>query len=312
MTSGVLTVAAQSQGQDAAAVWYHDQYLPVYYELAGRIRITKPTGGWKGNAFAIFDYWARPTSSSPVSTTPPTSSSSDTATPAAGTRCGGARYPGGVKYDTWYDLLVAVNGTQVTVTVNGGSAVSYTFAPRVIDGDSYGLNKGLLGFGSDNSRGQFDNVQLRTLPAQLTLDRFENFSRRRRRLARTRGRHLDRCAPHATAVQCAAGPAPAGSPSSLVDLGKPIAYDSYLGLDADGPSRHRSARHRVRLLRATSTSSTSSSTSPPTWSCSATDLGAAWVVDQSVAFDAERQLATTRSASRSAAPRSASSSTARR
>ena len=46
----------------------------------------------------------------------------------------------------------------------------------MIDGDSYGLNKGLLGFGSDNSRGQFDNVQLRTLPAQLTLDRFENFS----------------------------------------------------------------------------------------------------------------------------------------
>ena len=43
--------------------------------------------------------------------------------------------------------------------------------PRVIDGNPYGLNKGLLGFGSDNSRGSFDNVQLRILPPDLTLDR---------------------------------------------------------------------------------------------------------------------------------------------
>ena len=57
VSSGVLTVAAQSQGQDAAAVWYHDQYLPVYYELFGRISIVKPTAGWKGNAYAIFDYF---------------------------------------------------------------------------------------------------------------------------------------------------------------------------------------------------------------------------------------------------------------
>ena len=57
VSSGVLTVAAQSQGQDAAAVWYHDQYLPVYFELFGRIQLTKPTAGWKGNAYAIFDYF---------------------------------------------------------------------------------------------------------------------------------------------------------------------------------------------------------------------------------------------------------------
>ena len=175
VSSGVLTVAAQSQGQDAAAVWYHDQYLPVYFELFGRIQLTKPTAGWKGNAYAIFDYFG------------PDDFKFAGLDDASNKLVIGHRdttgwhldtwgsIPGGVKYNTWYDLLVAVNGTQVTVRVSGVE-LTYTFGPRNIDGIDYGLNKGLLGFGSDNSRGMFDNVQLRTLPPQMTLDRFESFN----------------------------------------------------------------------------------------------------------------------------------------
>ena len=72
---------------------------------------------------------ARPTSSSPASTTRPTSSSSATATLPAGTSSTWGSIPGGVKYDTWYDLLVAVNGTQVTVTM-GAASRDATRSPR--------------------------------------------------------------------------------------------------------------------------------------------------------------------------------------
>ena len=92
--SGVLTVAAQSLGMDAAAVWYHDQYLPMYYEVAARVKLTKPTAGWKGNALRDLRLLGvRPTSSSPVSTTRSTNSCSAIATRAAGTSPPRARSP---------------------------------------------------------------------------------------------------------------------------------------------------------------------------------------------------------------------------
>ena len=55
---GTLKVAAASLGQDAAAVFYVDHYLPVYYEIAASISTQKPTGGWKANAYVIFDYFS--------------------------------------------------------------------------------------------------------------------------------------------------------------------------------------------------------------------------------------------------------------
>ena len=36
-------------GQDAAAVFYADAYLPIYFEIAARITAQKPTAGWKAN-----------------------------------------------------------------------------------------------------------------------------------------------------------------------------------------------------------------------------------------------------------------------
>ena len=113
----------------------------------------------------------------------------------------------------------------------------------MIDGDAYGLNKGLLGFGSDNSRGMFDNVQLRTLPAQLTLDRFDNFS--------------DGVAdwlddevgtPWVAASQQYNGTAASGLGVSLVDLPQ-IAYDAYLAARHDGSPGNGGPRSRLRLLR---------------------------------------------------------------
>ena len=73
-------------------------------------------------------------------------------------------------------MLVAVNGLNVTVTINGTKAFSHTFAPRVLtNGDQVALNKGFIGFGSNNSQSTMDNVALQVLPPTLTLDRTEYF-----------------------------------------------------------------------------------------------------------------------------------------
>ena len=50
------------------------------------------------------------------------------------------------------------------------SYFAYTFAPRIIDGWVYGLNSGMVGFGSDNSCGIFDNVTVQKLPPEYTFD----------------------------------------------------------------------------------------------------------------------------------------------
>ena len=71
---------------------------------------------------------------------------------------------------TYYNMLVAVNGTTVTLTVNGSKALTYTYASRILDGQAVGLNKGMIGMGSNNAKGSFDNVAVQIAPPQVTLD----------------------------------------------------------------------------------------------------------------------------------------------
>src|SRR4051794_41794463 len=72
-------------------------------------------------------------------------------------------------------MVIAVNGTTVTVSINGTAAFTYTFAPRLLDGLTVGLNHGLIGVGSNMGRAQFDNVRIQQLPPQLTVDRTQDF-----------------------------------------------------------------------------------------------------------------------------------------
>ena len=58
VTSGALSVAPKSLGKDAASVFYVDEYLPVYYEIAAAVKSRKPTAGWNANAYIIFDYFS--------------------------------------------------------------------------------------------------------------------------------------------------------------------------------------------------------------------------------------------------------------
>jgi hypothetical protein len=62
-----------------------------------------------------------------------------------------------------------------TLVVDNQMVFTHAFQARVVDGYSYGLNWGLIGVGSNNARGRFDNVRVQVLPPQLTFDETEDF-----------------------------------------------------------------------------------------------------------------------------------------
>jgi Ca2+-binding RTX toxin-like protein len=171
--NGALKVSAESLGGDAASVFHVDEMLPSYFEIQATITMEKPTGGWKANSYIIFDYY------------------SPTDFKFAGLNASidkiqmGHRTSEGwivdvqsnlkVKPGNFYDVLVAINGTTVTVLANNEEFFSHTFEPRVIDDWIYGINSGMVGFGSDNSRGVYDNIAVQILPPEITFEGTEDF-----------------------------------------------------------------------------------------------------------------------------------------
>ena len=83
---------------------------------------------------------------------------------------------GGLKADKYYNLLLSVNGVNATLVVDNQLVFTHTYLPRVVEGYSYGLNWGIVGVGSNNARGAFDNIQIQILPPQLTFDQTEDFA----------------------------------------------------------------------------------------------------------------------------------------
>jgi Ca2+-binding RTX toxin-like protein len=176
VSNGALSVAAESLGKDAAAVFYADAYLPIYYELKADVTIQKPTAGWKANAYVMFDYFS-PTDFKFAGIDAATNKMVVGHRTAEGWIIDAqAPYTGQIVSDTRYQVLVAVNGTLVTVQVENSQAFSFNYAPRILNGEAVGLNKGFIGVGSDNARGLFDNVVVQTLPPQMTLDVIEDFN----------------------------------------------------------------------------------------------------------------------------------------
>ena len=168
VTNGALSVAAASLGRDAASVFYVDDYLPVYYELKASVQSQKPTGGWKANAYLIFDYFS-PTDFKFAGIDISTNKLVMGVRDASGWRVL-AQGPKQMNGGQYYQLLLTVNGTTVTLLVDGTKAFTYTYDARVIDGEKVALNKGMVGMGSDNARGIFDNVAVQVLPPQVTYD----------------------------------------------------------------------------------------------------------------------------------------------
>ena len=163
VNQGALSVGAASLGKDAAAVFYLDDYKPIFFEITAQVKVQKPLAGWKANAYLIFDYFS-PTdfkfAGIDVSINKVVMGHRD----ANGWQVD-VQTPFQVKPDVFYAMVVSVNGTTVSVQVDGKFAFTHTFAPRILDGEPVGLNKGFVGAGSDNSRGVWDNVDVQIAPA---------------------------------------------------------------------------------------------------------------------------------------------------
>src|SRR3954471_20574719 len=173
---GALQVAATSLHGDAAAVFEIGDALPSYYEVQATVQAIKPTAGWDSNSYVIFDY---------VSKTDFKFAGIDTASNKVvmGHRDASgwvvdkqAVFNGSLKPDTNYSAFLVVNGLNATITIDNKVSLSTTYAARIIDGYSYGLNWGLVGMGSNNSRGAFDNVRVQVVPPDITYQSTEDFA----------------------------------------------------------------------------------------------------------------------------------------
>lgn len=176
VTGGVLEVQAASQGADAVSVFHVGDALPSYFEVQASVLAGKPTGGWKANSYIIFDYQNAQDFKFvglDVAINKLVMGHRD----ASGWHIDKqAAVTGGLKADKYYNLLLAVNGVVATLLVDNQNVITQTYQARVIDGYSYGLNWGMVGVGSDNSRGKFDNIAVQVLPPQLTLNETESFN----------------------------------------------------------------------------------------------------------------------------------------
>jgi hypothetical protein len=79
------------------------------------------------------------------------------------------------KPDEYYNMLLVINGLTATLIVDNEAVFSQTYPARIVNGFSYNLSYGFVGFGSDDSRGSYDNIVVQVLPPQITYDRVEDF-----------------------------------------------------------------------------------------------------------------------------------------
>jgi hypothetical protein len=181
VVNGQLQVSAASLGQDAASVYYVDKYLPVFYEIQATLAAQKPTAGWNANSYVIVDYWS-PTdfkfAGIDISLNKMVIGHRD----ASGWHVDSqAPFTSSLRSDTLYQVLVDVNGTNIQVSVNGSQSFNYTYGARTVCDSSggscmsFGLNKGFVGFGSNDSRGVLDNISVSTVSQGSTLDTTEYF-----------------------------------------------------------------------------------------------------------------------------------------
>ncbi|HXT29054.1 MAG TPA: LEPR-XLL domain-containing protein [Vicinamibacterales bacterium] len=169
-----LQVASDTSTADAVAVYHVGDALPNYFELQASVTAMKATAGWKANAYVIFDYVDE----------------------------GDFKYAGidvsnnkivighraswgwaidkqlafQAKQDIAYNMLLSVNGVNVTLMVDNKASVTHTFAPRIVDGIAQGLNYGLLGMGNDQARGTYDNISVLIVPPATTFQNTEDFA----------------------------------------------------------------------------------------------------------------------------------------
>ena len=174
VSKGRYEVAPTVLGGDAVSVFYVDAYKPLYYEIQATINAWKPLAGYRANAYVVFDYQG-PTDFKFVGVNISTNKMEMGHRDATGWITD-VQANLQVRSDTDYNLLVAINGVTATLLVNNAKVFSYAYAPRVIDGYSYGLNTGMVGLGANNAKARIDNAAVQVLPPAITFSSTDDFS----------------------------------------------------------------------------------------------------------------------------------------
>ena len=175
VVNGRFEVSAKNTSGDAVSVFYVDAYLPYYYEVKATINAAKPLGGYKANAYLVFDYLS-PTdfkfAGIDVSLNKMVMGHRD----ATGWKID-AQKPALLKPETDYRLLLAVNGTYVTLLVNEQKIFTYTYAVRVDeDGFKHYCNEGMVGLGVNGAKGRIDDVSVQILPPTISYEASSGFA----------------------------------------------------------------------------------------------------------------------------------------
>ncbi|TDG15222.1 LEPR-XLL domain-containing protein [Seongchinamella unica] len=173
IAGGALQGSPIASGEAINFMFVGDQ-LPSYFEVTATVNADKDRAGVKSNGYVIFDYQGPEDFK------------------FAGIEVGtdklqiGQRTAEGwiveaqdnmrLKANNNHNLLVAVNGTTVTLMVDGQESLSHSFGARVIDGISLGLNYGMVGVGTNNSSASFDNLAVQKLPPDITYTQLEDFA----------------------------------------------------------------------------------------------------------------------------------------
>jgi Ca2+-binding RTX toxin-like protein len=177
VVSGRYQVAPVTKGGDAASVFFVNQYIPNYFEMLATINAVKPTAGYNANAYLVFDYQSDTDfkfAGINVSTNKLEIGYRD----ASGWHVAVQKpYTTQLKSDTDYNVFLALNGSNVILTVDNRVTLTYTFAPRVdVYGLTHGLKEGMVGLGANNGKAKIDNVVVQRLAPVLSVNKTVDFS----------------------------------------------------------------------------------------------------------------------------------------
>jgi Ca2+-binding RTX toxin-like protein len=172
--NGRLEVSPDYLDGDAVSVFYVDEVLPGYFEITATVNADKPTGGFKSNAYIIFDYQS-PTDFKFAGI----NVSTDKLVMGHRTADGWVideQSPARLRPNQDYNLLLSINGSVATLVVDNAELFTHVYETRVdIYGVIHGLSDGMVGIGAENSTARVDNLRVQVLPPEITFEETETF-----------------------------------------------------------------------------------------------------------------------------------------
>ncbi|MCL5096839.1 MAG: hypothetical protein M1608_04805, partial [Candidatus Omnitrophica bacterium] len=159
------------------SLFYVNEYVPNYFEMLATINAVKPTSGYNADAYLVFDYQT-PTDFKFAGINVSTNKLEIGYRDATGWKVAVQKpFTSTLRSDIDYNLFLALNGTNVILTVNNQVTLTYTFEPRVdVYGVSHGLKDGMVGLGANNSKVNIDNVALQRVAPVMTVNKTVDFS----------------------------------------------------------------------------------------------------------------------------------------